>query len=302
MKLFTLVVLTVATFAVNCRRSDVKEKKATIPFLSAIKAKFEPEFETKKNACEKKKKFKEVPSGKDDSPLQAYGYPEFNQNTKSITVDPKATLMLSNKVKQPIRIGSRDYVISGKAEEIVAFFECFGDYDIIGSELNADGRWPDNTGQIKIELQNVHPEKVNFEMTLFETMFDMAMDAILKVLDSTKVAASAYEIEQALKPIADYLPSPSEFIAKAKEVYVQKISKDKKKILMLNWLKEQDKKTMAKWEKSENVNKSDKLLMSLVMYTKPEKNLRTTYNTALSKISMKEIANILKLFFKTKKN
>ncbi|XP_002161932.2 uncharacterized protein LOC100207260 [Hydra vulgaris] len=296
MRLFTLVVLTVATLAVNCRRSDVKVKKPTRSFVSDIKEKYE--FNKRKKACENKKKSGEVPSGKVDSPILAYGYPDFNQKTKSITVDPKATLILSNKVKQPIRIGSRDYVISGKAKELVAFFECFGDYDIIGSELNANGSWPDNTGQIKIELQNINPGNGNFDKTLFEVMFDMAMDAILKVIDPTGIVASAYEVEQALKPIVDFLPSPSEFIAKAKEIYVKKISKNEKKKLMLYWLKEQDKITMRMWKKPENVKKGDKLLMSLVMYTKPEKTVRATYNTAQSKISMKDIAKILKVFFK----
>ncbi|XP_012565582.1 uncharacterized protein LOC100215701 [Hydra vulgaris] len=300
MKLFTLVVLTVATFAVNCRRSNVKEKKVTIPSLSDIMTKFKPEFETKKKACEKKKKSNEVPSGKIDSPLQAYGYPDFDENTKSVTVDPKATLILFNNVKQPIRIGSRDYVISGKAEELVAFFECFGDYDIIGSELNSNGSWPNNTGQIKIELQNVYPGGSNFKNTLFETMFDMGMDAILNAIfpASPGKIAKAYEVGKLLKPVADYLPSQSEFITKAKEIFKKTISEDEKKKEMLNWLKTQDNSTKQIWKKEENVNNKEKLLMSLVMYTKPEKTVRATYNTGMSKISMKEIAKILKSFFK----
>ncbi|XP_012564164.2 uncharacterized protein LOC100202753 isoform X1 [Hydra vulgaris] len=299
MKLLTLVVLIVATFAVNCRRSDIKEKSTSRSFVSDILAKFDSEFETKKKKCEDKKKSNEVPSGKIDSPLETYGYPNFDENTKSVTVHPGATLMLSNKVKQPIRIGSRDYVISGKAEEIVAFFECFGDYDIIGSELNLNGSWPDNTGQIKIELQNIFPGDSNFKNTLFETMFDLSMDAILKTISPAgKVYASGYEVIKALKPIMDYLPSQSDFIEKATEIYVKMISEDEKKKEMLNWLKEQDKSNKQMWKKPENIKKNDKLLMSLVMYTKPEKTIRATYNTGMSKISMKEIANILKLFFK----
>jgi len=228
-------------------------------------------------------------------------------------VRPGVTLSYMFGRRQPIKLGSRDYVISGWAKELIAFCKCFEDYDVIGSSLDQDGHWYPNTGSLKIQLSNVNPDSQSLNSELWEMLFKISMDRLVKFLNPMKIIAakeaivlgnksvsSLSQMQQALEKVKKWLPGSDKFIAKILELFAKEGDlKDKMKEFIQFYKDEEKKKDALRkhWVGIDNVNKERKLMITLTMYPKPENRVRTTYNFGKATIKVKDIGEALMLFF-----
>lgn len=87
------------------------------------------------------------------SPIESFGYPVSQTESGSAPFEPRGSLSIANGHMQPIRVGAEDYVIRGSLGEIVAFLECFEEYEVIASTVDPDGHWASTPGQSNVILQ-----------------------------------------------------------------------------------------------------------------------------------------------------
>jgi len=262
--------------------------------------------------CQKKKDSGEIPSAhKLDSPLETFGFPHFNVKSRSITLRPGVTL--SNIFqRQPVKLGSRDYIVCGYAKELLLFFQCFENYKVIGSSLDQDGHWKANTGTLKVQMSNVNPQSQSLNAELWEMLFKISMDRIIKylnpikiisekealVLGSRKAVSNANEFERAIEKIKEWLPGSEDFIEKLKELYKKKGDIKEKVKEFIDFMKAEQKKKAAlekQWVGMDNLDKNGKIMVTLTMYSKPENRARTTYSFDKASVKMGDIANAIKL-------
>jgi len=280
-------------------------------FKCKIKGKCGDHLEVCKKAVEKG----EIPSAKDNhSPIKQFGFPFFNEKSRSITLRPGVTLSYMFGHRQPIKLGSRDYVIAGFANELLAFFDCFKDYDIIGSSLAADGHWYPNTGSLKIQMQNLNTNSQGLNAQLWEMIFKISMDRIIKFLNPYEIIASRQalitgekaietlsELEKAITKIKSWLPGSEKFLRKLIELMnAEGEAKDKIKAFIEFW-KEQEKIKDAlrkQWVGLDYVNKENKIFVTLTMYAKPTNGVRTTYNMGKATMKVGEIGDAIRIFMK----
>ncbi|XP_065663093.1 uncharacterized protein LOC136085706 [Hydra vulgaris] len=306
--IFLLVIL--ASLVIVCQTKKALEKKKVInrSILGGIKSLFESKFSDKCKAVLKKK---ETPDKK-VSPIKSFGYPNFNIGTKSMELEPRAPLSVLNKIKIPIKIGVYDYFIAGDANELQAFFECFGDYEVIGSELNDNGKWVENSGTIKIQLSNLRSgPKVTESMV--DMVFAMGLDKIKDYLDPKAIIGLKWfgspkdlgdlndldKLKQAWNLAKKYIPLPENAVNKIAEISAKKIplqDKIKEFTLLIKKEKEAISAFKTQWRGNKNVSKKLKVLVSLTMYSKPENSVRATYDTGKSKVTLKEIGSAVNTF------
>merc|ERR1711962_516871 len=252
-------------------------------FKCKIKGKCGDHLEVCKKAVEKG----EIPSAKDNhSPIKQFGFPFFNEKSRSITLRPGVTLSYMFGHRQPIKLGSRDYVIAGFANELLAFFDCFKDYDIIGSSLAADGHWYPNTGSLKIQMQNLNTNSQGLNAQLWEMIFKISMDRIIKFLNPYEIIASRQALITGEKAI------------EARSELEKAITKIK---AFIEFWKEQEKIKDAlrkQWVGLDYVNKENKIFVTLTMYAKPTNGVRTTYNTGKATMKVGEIGDAIRIFMK----
>lgn len=264
--------------------------------------------------CFEKKAKGIVPSAENkDSPIEVFGFPFFNEVSKSILLKAGTPLSYMFGKRQPIRIGSRDYIISGYANELQAFFDCFDKYAVIGSSLNQDGRWVSNTGTIKLQINNVDEHSTGLDSSLFDMLFKISLDRIIKylqptkiikrmdaiILGSSKAASSKSEISKALDKIKEWLPGSDVFIKKFKEIFAKDISLKEKIKEFMKFVKDfQHRRSFIRknWVGWDNVNKRKKLIVTLTMYAKPENRLRSTYDAGKATVMMGDLSKAFKIF------
>jgi len=264
--------------------------------------------------CQKKKDNGEIPSAhKLDSPLEAFGFPYFDVKSKSITLKPGMTLSnLFKSQRIPIKLGSRDYIICGYAKEILLFFQCFENYNVIGSSLDQDGHWKTNTGTLKVQMSNVDPQSQGLDAELWEMLFKISMDRIINylnpvniisekealVLGSKRAVSNANEFEKAIKKVKEWLPGSEDFVEKIVELYKKKGNLADKVKEFIDFMKEEQKKKAVlerQWVRMDNLDKNGKIMVTLTMYSKPENDIRTTYDFNKASVQMGEIAKAVKL-------
>merc|ERR1712002_306177 len=278
--------------------------------------------------CKKRKEDGEVPSAElGDSPVKTFGFPFFDISSRSTALKPGVTLSYMFGKRQPIKIGSRDYVVAGFPGELMAFFECFRDYNIIGSTLAEDGHWYQQ-GSIKIQLQNLNNVGVSTKDELWEMLFKVGMPRLIKYLNpvkiikgmdakifGTKALTSKMTMLKALEQIKKWLPGNDDFIQKIVALFMQpcppcdkedctletlKCLKDKGAKLIEFWKQEEARKDKlrAKWVGWDDVIKSQRRIMvTFTMYSKPEHGVRATYNTGKSVLPVAEVIDAMKIFF-----
>lgn len=278
--------------------------------------------------CKKRKEDGEVPSAElGDSPVKTFGFPFFDINSRSTAVRPGVTLSYMFGTRQPIKIGSRDYVVAGFPGELMAFFECFRDYKIIGSTLAQDGHWYQN-GNIKIQLQNLNNVGVSTKDELWEMLFKVGVPRIIKYLNpvkiikgmdakifGTKILKTKMDMMKALAQIKKWLPGNDNFIQKIAALFMQPCPacdkedctietlaclKNKGSKLIEFWKLEEARKDKLreKWVGWDDVTKSQRRIMvTFTMYAKPEHGVRATYNTGKSVLPVADVIDALKVFF-----
>lgn len=89
--------------------------------------------------------------------------------------------------KTPVRIGAHEFVFSGTPEEIIAFCLCYDKYDVIGSELNEDGVFKSNTGEIKIQLQDTAAWDAGKSKDAVDMIIKYTLERITKFLNPMKI-------------------------------------------------------------------------------------------------------------------
>jgi len=269
--------------------------------------------------CFAKKKKGLIPSAKDmDSPLKTFGYPHFNVEARGTVVRAGVPLSYMFGYRQPIKIGSRDYLIAGYPDELLAFFACFENYKVIGSSLNDEGHWIPNTGSIKIQMQNLN-DFSKLSSTLFDMVFKYTMDRIIRYLVPTAVikgldckimggcdaVKTLAGFQRAIAKIKKWIPGSDKFIAKIIEVYQKDIPLEKKMKEVLDFMRKEEKRKAgirAEWIGWENVVYSEKkILVTLTMYSKPEHGVRSTHYMKKGTVTMRDIGEALKLAFQKKK-
>ncbi|XP_065644804.1 uncharacterized protein LOC105848810 [Hydra vulgaris] len=310
MKLLSLLFLAViASLLLSCpAKKTYKNKVLNRSFLSSLKSLLPDYFSEKQ--CQATKQKNETPSAaRGDSPIKSFGYPDFNINAKSVSLDPKTSLSVISSFKSPINLGVYDFLIAGKPNELQAFFNCFSDYEVNGFILTENGKWEKNKGTIKIQLSNlIKAPKVT--ESVFEMIFSLGIDKITKYLDPKAIIGQSLfgnpnvlnnieKIKEAWRLAKKYLPIPDNLVDKVAEICAKDIPLNKKIKEFFNLLKSAQ-NTLSdfkkQWKGKDNVNRNSKVLVSLTMYSKPENNVRATYDTGKSAIKLKDIGDAVNIF------
>ena len=313
MRLYLLLLLMACTAYVKSGKAVDLFTKYKSKFLGKITGKKGDNLE-KCNIAIKNGK----PPSAENSPLETFGFPFFNEKGKQIEVKPGVTLSYIGKFYQPIKLGSRDYVISGFAAEFLAFFDCFKDYDIFGSYLAPDGHWKNETGtteSLKVQIQNTAQNTQGMNSELWEMIFKITLENLAKYLAPKTVILQQTEAISGIKPgtltkasdfldylekAKNYLPigDPIPFLEKINELRKEKDEKKKLKAF-LDFVKEmRAKKKLGKlkWSNWKNVNKDDKIVMTITMYEKPDSTVRATYDMGKVTVKVKDVGDAFKMF------
>ena len=269
--------------------------------------------------CFAKKKKGIVPSAEHlDSPLKNFGYPYFNEKGKQVVLKAEVPLSHIFGFRQPVKIGSRDYVIAGYPDELLAFFACFENYKVIGSSLNEQGHWIPNTGSIQIQMQNLYTKGERLSSTLYEMLFKYTLDRIIKYLNPVAIikgldcqilggcdaVESLSKFKKAMEKIKKWLPGTDKLVKKILEIYQEKKPiKDKIKEI-IDFIKDEQRRKAGirkQWIGWGNVsNKDKKILVTLTMYSKPEHGVRSTYYMGHGTVSMKDIGEAVNIALEKK--
>jgi len=269
--------------------------------------------------CQKTKAKGGVPSAEHgDSPLDVFGFPYFDERSRRISVKPGVTLSYMFGVRQPIKLGSRDYIISGTAKQLQSFLECFSSYEIIGSSLQPDGHWAAGVGSLKMQLSNVNPTSPRLTDDLWAMIFKISMDRIIKYLDpmriiedkdllimgGNKVIDTATDMEKLLFKIKEWLPWTDKYLQKFMELYKGKGTLQEKTDKFLKYVKGEEAKRNSlrkQWIGLDNVDKDAQLMITLTMYDKPNNRVRSTYTFDQARVTVADVGKALKLFLSNSK-
>jgi len=270
-------------------------------------------------ACEKTKAKGGVPSAEHgDSPVEVFGFPYFNEKARRISVKPGVTLSYMFGRRQPIKLGSRDYVIAGHAKQLRSFFKCFADYDVIGSSLLSTGHWVTGVGKLKVQLSNVNPASPKLTEELWEMVFKISMNRIIKFLDPMKIIEekdllimggkkavdTASDMEQLLKKIKEWLPWTDKYVDKFMEIYKGKRTAKEKMDDFLKFIKDENAKRnnlRKQWVGLDNVDPDKKIMITLTMYDKPTNRVRSTYTFDKATVKVADVGRALDKFLQQSK-
>ena len=263
--------------------------------------------------CYRKKKYDCIPSAENgDSPLTTFGFPVFNEAARSVVISSDTSLSYMSYVREPVKIGLRDYVIVGYPDELIAFAACFENYNVIGSSVNREGHWNENKGTIKIQLQNIDTGGTELNSTLFEMLFKFTIDRIIKYLNPLKVikgfdahilggsgaVKNLARMTSAMNLIKPWIPGDKTLIEKMVEIYAKE-SPIKIKVNDFIQIFEENEAKVAlqkQWSGWANVRKEGEILVTLTMYAKPENDVRCTYDVGNATITMKEVGKAIHIF------
>ncbi|OEH77761.1 hypothetical protein cyc_08493 [Cyclospora cayetanensis] len=267
----------------------------------------------KKSECQRLVEAGEIPQSI-HSPLKAYGYPSFDTETKKLTVAAGLPLSKINDFPVPIKVGSLDYIIQGRAAKVLLFLYCYSQYNIVGSVLNPDGHWdktPQSVHPVYLQVSNVGPDphgsvkaillrsgvqqilkRVNPMEVMFSTL-QGALDASPTLwngvrhvygvtmrewgwLQQSSEVASLLGISQSeAESIVEDLQSPSTAHSGAKRIWH-----------LLNQTRHQ--KRDSGWSDPKTVCFGKPITVTITMYPKPCHNNRATLALSSSTVSVKE--------------
>lgn len=308
--LSAVVVITILHGFVECKsakKSSLKKKSVLSTFISDIET-----WLTKgkvKDQCFKKRP-EPADASKGDSPIESFGFTQFNQNQKGYTkLSPGITLSRVNGFNQPVKIGSRDYFFVGSASELIAFFACFEKFEVIGSVLADDGHWKEKTGSIKLQLQNVQGWKVdNPNPNLFEMLFKITFDRILVELNPAGVIGDAdkaifghspgldnvEKLREKYDDIKKWLPYAKEIVDSVGGILKKKLTPKETVKEMMKYLDAQLTGKQPGWTGGKELDKEGTIIGTLTMYPKPDHNVRVTYDFSTPVINMGDVGRVIK--------
>jgi len=310
LKLHLLLLLTFgATFVLSGKAADV---------LKVLKSRLKnggKNLEVCNLAVQNGKNGKQEASAKNGvSPLKQFGFPSFVLEGKKVKLVAGVPLSFLEGHFQPIKLGSRDYVFAGTSAELLAFTECFKDYDVIGSALAPDGHWKPGTGTLKIQMQNANTDSQGQHSEMWEIVFKISLDSIVAILGPKTLSATATETLTGLKHLAtatdlleflqtakQYLPNPAKYFKKIEEVIkatkMAKEDKVKEVQKMAEQVEKENKLPKGSWS-SKNVDKGKKIVVTLTMYEKPDNAVRTTYDMGKAQMKVSDIGEALAEYLK----
>lgn len=274
--------------------------------------------QVKKQCFDRRKQGHAASAELGDSPLKAFGYPHFNEARRGVVVKAGVPLSYMGGHRQPIKIGSRDYVFAGYPEQILAFCACFENYRVIGESLSHTGHWVDE-GNIKIQMQNVQEWGGRLDSSVFELLFKYTLERIIKYLNPVKIikgidckllggcdaASTVDKFRAALEKIRGWLPHSADVINKIIEIYQKKEPLEQKAKDLIDFIKiEEEKKAKIRgdWIGWDNIEHKDKaIIVTLTMYDKPTNHVRSTYTMHGSNVSMKTVGEAIKEAFDREK-
>ncbi|XP_012558956.1 uncharacterized protein LOC100211383 [Hydra vulgaris] len=263
-----------------------------------------------KPSCKDILKNKGTPDKKNFSEFKNYGYPNFDDKTTKIKLEPRGPLSVLNGFKIPIRLGAEDYCIAGDSDKLKTFFECFGQYEVIGSELDMEGKWVNNTGTIKIQISNLS-KGPKLTDSMYEMVFKMGLDKIQNYLDPSKIIGleifggpkgnlkDLKKLKKAWNTAKKYIPLPENAVNKIAEISAREISLPDKIEQVFQLIKKETdaiKASKSSWKEPKNVTKNKEFLVTLTMYARPENNVRATYDTLKPTVTLEEIGTAVNTF------
>ncbi|PFH33769.1 hypothetical protein BESB_079850 [Besnoitia besnoiti] len=295
---------------------DLIELRSTFPSLEDRFRKWLASHRaTKKstNVCKQAKKDGRIPSAAyGDSPLKSFGYPEFDEETGLTILRSRLPLTPVSGFLTPIRVGAEDYYIQGTYDKIIAFLECFEEYEVIGSTLATDGHWVEDPeqGPLYVQIQNtregVRSPIAGIRNALFRIGFAHLAKALrINAISRRFVGVSYDDILKGLnevRQLSEFLPSSTtaDVLAAWEDVMG---TQDRKKQLasIVNAVTQAITRARLDpshgWEKSEAVDLSAPLTMALTTYPRPAHGVRATLTLPSNRVTLGAIRDTLPKLF-----
>ncbi|PFH35820.1 hypothetical protein BESB_054710 [Besnoitia besnoiti] len=107
--------------------------------------------------CAEKKKKNQIPSAAaGDAPIPTFGYPAFDVTSGAAILRGQAPLSFLEGHMQPVKVGAKDWLVQGTADDILRLFFCFERYHVIAEKLQADGTWKTegDVGPLYVQIQS----------------------------------------------------------------------------------------------------------------------------------------------------
>ncbi|KEP67231.1 UNVERIFIED_CONTAM: hypothetical protein HHA_234380 [Hammondia hammondi] len=242
--------------------------------------------------CDEKKKHKKIPSAADgDAPNKHFGYPFFDTATGKTILRPQVGLSNIEGFPQPVRVGAKDWMVQGRAEDVLALLVCFEDYDAIGEKLGEDGAWHDtgDIGPVYLQLQNV----AKYQGDTASIMLSYSIEQVLGRIEAwgvidqtlgqwwsglnklTDKAQSIYDTYQLLKiRVPDLTPE------KFKDTWNKACEKNGtqaklKELATLFTFNDKTRELRDAWENLERVDLESKVTLTLTSYPKRSSTMAT---------------------------
>lgn len=257
--------------------------------------------------CEEKKKSGTPSAAHGDAPIEAFGYPYFDQNTGASILKAQVALSLIEGHKQPVRVGAKDWMAQGTLSELVSLFICFEDYPVIGEFLQPSGHWDstEGTGRLYVQLQNVNKHQGSAGEILLSYSLDRIKGAIdmWGVIDNTvgkwfeagvNAAKKVEAIVETYNTVRERIPdlNKESFEKFWNEVARANTPSEKMKAFATLFYNASRARLHGQWESLERVNPGEKLTVFITSYpsTSP---MRATFAFDENAVTMGDIGAAL---------
>ncbi|CBZ50082.1 hypothetical protein NCLIV_005580 [Neospora caninum Liverpool] len=295
-------------------------KYATHTMLNMLEDRFrewlsKQETETSTQACQETKLEGLIPSvANGDSPLKSFGYPQFDEESGVTVLRPRIPLSTVNGFRAPVHVGAEDYYIQGTYDQVVAFFECFDEYEVIASKLMPNGHWTkeEGHGPLYVQVQNTIEGVRSPIGSPAQILFRYGVASLRKAI---RVAAAlnghlpgSYEdllqMVDNVSALAEFLPGAStddvidlwsELAATAdRSQQIAIVVEAIEKAIQRKRLDES-----AGWQDVDAVDLSAPLTVMLTSYPRPSHGVRATIALPSNKALLRDIKEQFSILFET---
>lgn len=242
------------------------------------------------------------------SPIDTFGYPFFDINSSRTILKPRIALSTVSGHMQPIRVGAEDYIIRGSLGEIVAFLDCFENYEVIASTVGPDGHWVSTPERSNIVLQVQNVSKgLSGPLELNERLLEAGVEGFTKLTGALRAEAittlaakinkvlDAVEHVESIEQLQD-IPQLWNALLQCKEAdeVVKNIWLFTKYTLGWQGLEKE-----KGWVDNKTVDLTGTLTLKISSYPQPSHQMRATLVMPVNKTTLKHIRKTLPDVFST---
>ncbi|KEP63097.1 UNVERIFIED_CONTAM: hypothetical protein HHA_222188 [Hammondia hammondi] len=267
----------------------------------------------KKRSCQATKLEGRTPSAANgDSPLLTFGYPNFDEESGMTVLNARISLSTVNGFLAPVHVGAEDYYVQGTYDELIEFFDCFSDYDVVASKMLPNGHWTkeEGHGPLYVQVQNARHGVQSPVGPPAQLLFRYGVDSLKKAV---RVGATlhgflpgSFDDVQQMAAIAamlgEFMPgsSPDELIDLCVQV-AQTSDKRKQAALIVEGIEQAlSRKRLdprVGWEDTDTVDLTAPLTVMLTSYPRPAHGVRATLELPSNTVRLGDLKDKFVILF-----